>query len=112
MKVEHVKKNNVVVVLPKEKRLDAGVAADFKSKLSELVEKGQVNLVINLTEVDLVDSSGLGVLVSILKKVGDRGEIKICNLKEGVRSLFQLTRLDRVFSLYHSETEAVDSFKQ
>lgn len=111
MNVEHVQKNNVMVVLPKEKRLDAGVAADFKSKLAELVEQGHVNMVVNLTEVDLVDSSGLGVLVSVLKKVGDRGEIKMCNLKEGVRSLFRLTRLDRVFSLYHSETEAVESFK-
>jgi anti-sigma B factor antagonist len=112
MKVEHVQKNNVVVVLPNEKRLDASVAADFKSKLAELVEQGHVNLVINLSAVDLVDSSGLGVLVSVLKKVGNRGEIKVCNLKEGVRSLFQLTRLDKVFTLYHSEIEAVDSFNK
>ena len=112
MKVEHVQKDNVMVVLPKEKRLDAGVAAEFKSKLAELVEQGHVNMVINLDAVDLVDSSGLGVLVSVLKKVGSRGEVKLCNLKEGVRSLFQLTRLDRAFSLYHSETEAVDSFRK
>jgi anti-sigma B factor antagonist len=111
MKVEHVQKNGVMVIQPKEKRLDAGIAAGLKSKLAELVEQGHVNMVINLAEVDLVDSSGLGVLVSALKKVGSRGEIKICNLKEGVRSLFELTRLDKVFSLYHSESEAVDSFK-
>ena len=112
MKIEHVRKNNIVVVTPKEKRLDAGVAADFKSKLTELVEQGHVNMIIDLTEVDLVDSSGLGVLVSSLKRIGKRGEVKLCNLKEGVQSLFELTRLDKVFGLYHSEAEAIASFKK
>ena len=69
-------------------------------------------MIIDLTDIDLVDSSGLGVLVSSLKKIGNRGEVKLCNLKEAVQSVFELTRLDRVFGLYHSEAEALASFKK
>jgi anti-sigma B factor antagonist len=88
------------------------VAADFKSKLNELIEQGHANMIIDLTAVDLVDSSGLGVLVSTLKRIGNRGEVKLCNLKDAVRSVFELTRLDRVFGLYHSEAEAAASFRK
>ena len=112
MNIEHVRKDNIVVVTPKEKRLDAMVAADFKLKLNEMIEQGHVNMIIDLTDVDLVDSSGLGVLVSSLKRIGNRGEVKLCNLKDAVRSVFELTRLDRVFGLYHSEAEAAASFKK
>lgn len=112
MNIDHVRKDDIVVVTPKEKRLDAMVAADFKSKMSELIEQGHLNMIINLIEVDLVDSSGLGVLVSSLKRIGNRGEVKLCNLKDAVRSVFELTRLDRVFGLYHSESEAAASFKK
>ena len=112
MNIDHVRKDDIVVVTPKEKRLDAMVAADFKSKMSELIEQGHLNMIINLIEVDLVDRSGLGVLVSSLKRIGNRGEVKLCNLKDAVRSVFELTRLDRVFGLYHSESEAAASFKK
>ena len=111
MDIEHVEKNNVLVVTPKEKRLDVSAAPAFKQKMSQFVENGQVNIVVNLSKVDLIDSSGLGALVSVLKKVGKQGEIKVCQLKENIKSLFQLTRLDKVFEIYRTEDEAVESFE-
>jgi len=108
MKIEHVQKDKVLLVTPNESRLDAGVAQSFKSKMIEFVEAGHTNIVIDLSKVTLIDSSGLGVLVSILKKIGERGEIGLCGLRDNIKSLFQLTRLDKVFAMYHSEEEAVE----
>jgi anti-sigma B factor antagonist len=110
MKVEHVQKGKVLLVTPNESRLDAGVAQSFKSKMNELVEEGHADIVIDLSRVTLIDSSGLGVLVSILKKIGEKGEIRLCGLRDNIKSLFQLTRLDKVFAIYHSQEEAVESF--
>lgn len=110
MKVEHVQKGKVLLVTPNESRLDAGVAQSFKSKMSELVEAGHADIVIDLSKVTLIDSSGLGVLVSIMKKIGEKGEIRLCGLRDNIKSLFQLTRLDKVFAIYHSQAEAVESF--
>jgi anti-sigma B factor antagonist len=110
MKVEHVQKGKVLLVTPNESRLDAGVAQSFKSKMNELVEAGHADIVIDLSKVTLIDSSGLGVLVSILKKTGEKGEIRLCGLRDNIKSLFQLTRLDKVFAIYHSQEEAVESF--
>jgi anti-sigma B factor antagonist len=90
--------------------LNAATASEFRTKIINFVEDGNVNIVINLSEVDLIDSMGLGTLVSLLKKVSGRGEIRLCNLKENVKSLFHLTRLDKVFTLYRSEEEAIRSF--
>jgi anti-sigma B factor antagonist len=112
MKIEAFKEGGVLIVRPQEKRIDASIAKDFKSKLAEFVKNGNVNLVINLSEVDFIDSSGLGALVSTLKVIGNQGEIKLCEVKKEVKSIFELTRLDKVFSIYHSEKEAIDSFKE
>ena len=110
MHIDHAKKGNVLVIKPKEKRIDALIAPDFKSRMVEFVAQGNMGLVLNLSEVDLIDSSGLGVMVSVLKRLGNKGSMKLCNVKPDVRSLLELIQLDKVFLIYHSEQEAVDSF--
>ena len=112
MKIETLEQGDVLIVRPQEKRIDASIARDFKSKLSGFVKDGKVNLIIDLKEVEFIDSSGLGALVSTLKAIGDQGEIKLCRVKENVRSIFELTRLNKVFPIFHSEEEALDSFKK
>ncbi len=110
MKIEALKRNNILVVKPKEKRIDASIAKDFKSELLKFVSEGNFNLIINLSEVTFIDSSGLGALVSTLKAIRDQGQIKLCGVREEVKSIFELTHLDKVFPLFHSEQEALNSF--
>jgi anti-anti-sigma regulatory factor len=50
-------------------------------------------------------------MVLILRKIGTEGRIKLCKLKEGVRSIFELTRLDEVFEIHKSEEGALESLK-
>lgn len=62
---------------------------------------------LDLSEVDFIDSSGLGAIVSSLKAVGKQGNLIICGIGETVLSLFRLTRMDRVFQIVSSPEEAV-----
>jgi anti-sigma B factor antagonist len=49
--------------------------------------------------VQFIDSSGLGALVSALKRIGRVGHLKVCGLNESLRSMFELTRLNRVIPI-------------
>ena len=111
MEITQKKSDQALVVTPHVNKIDASVAVEFKRKLMELVEQGEDRLVLNLEEVDFIDSSGLGALVSVLKYTGPDGVIKLFAVKDGVRSIFELTRLDRVFDIHISEEGAVESMR-
>lgn len=87
------------IVSVQSSRLDASFVPQFKSELLELIQKGGKNIVIDLSLVKLVDSSGLGSLVSLLKALGGQGGISIRGASPSVLALFKLTRMDRVFSI-------------
>jgi len=89
------------------KRLDASVAVPFKEALLEIVRAGNSRVVLDMSGVEFVDSSGLGSLVSILKAVGSQGVLAVCGLRPTVHSLFKLTRMDKVFALYATSPDAV-----
>lgn len=110
MDIDTEEKNGILIVRPLEMRIDASNALEFKAAMMEIVGNGYVNLVVNLSALKFIDSSGLGVLVAILKTIGSRGEIKLCEARGDVASIFELTRLDEIFSFYHSESEAFNSF--
>ena len=101
------RERGVVVVAPTMKRLDASVAPAFKQEVVRLIEAGDLRLVLDLEGVQFLDSSGLGAIVSILKAVGNRGTLAVCNVRGAVLSLFQLTRMDRVFTLHATREDAV-----
>lgn len=102
---------NHVAVLSLAGRLDASSAKDVKEKVSSLSRENEVNLVIDMAGVDFIDSSGLGSLVSSLRTVNKLGgDIKISALQDQVRSVFELTRLHRIFGIYDDRTAAAMSF--
>ena len=68
-------------------------------------------LIINLTNVEFVDSSFLGAIVSGLKKVtAIKGDIKILGLQPPVRAMFELTRLYKVFEIFDNKQDVLNSF--
>jgi anti-sigma B factor antagonist len=107
MQIEDRKIGNVLVVKPLEKRIDAFSATAFKGKMIDWITGGSNRIVLDLSEVDFIDSSGLGVIVSSLKAVGKQGGLILCGIRETVLSLFRLTRMDRVFQIVSSPEEAV-----
>ncbi len=98
---------SVAVVVPKVRRLDASVAPAFRQAVVAAVEGGDRRVVLDLAGVEFLDSSGLGALISILKALGQQGALAVCAPNAAVMSLFRLTRMDRVFSIYPGRKEAL-----
>ncbi|MDX9786923.1 MAG: STAS domain-containing protein [Desulfobacterales bacterium] len=103
---------DVLIARPLEKRIDAATATEFKQKMSDWIDSGNRRIILNLSEVDFIDSSGLGAIISGLKKIGNEGNLVICGVKETVMSLFRLTRMNRVFDIFPSEEEAVSALSE
>ena len=102
-----------VVIRPKMSRVDIEVAGQFRAALLQLVEQGHRRLVVDMSEVSFIDSSGLGALVSALKalKTQERnGDIRLASVQQPVVALLEIIRLQRVFSSYPSVDQAVGSF--
>ena len=113
METKVFEQNGAAVVVPAGPRLDAEVAGEFRTTLLRLIEGGHRNLIIDLPGVEFIDSSGLGALVSALKRVkqSDRnGDIRLANVRPPVLAVLEIIRLHRVFSRYPSVDEAVQSF--
>ncbi len=109
LKIE--KKNEIVIIYVKEERLDAHNSGDLKIEMQRLFEEGNKNVLVDLHDVRFIDSSGLGALVSGFKNaISHHGNLKLSALQTQVKSMFELTRLHRVFEIYVSVAEALDNF--
>jgi anti-sigma B factor antagonist len=97
----------VLVARACDQRVDARLAGEFKQQLLALVEAGHPRIALDLSEVDFIDSSGLGAIVGALKQVSGRGDLVIFGVKPAVMNLFRLTRMDKVFRLFPAEADAV-----
>ncbi len=97
----------ICVVDPSVERLTAANATTFKEEVFALIEDHLDRLVIDLTGVSFIDSSWIGALVGLLKRVGTRGEVVVCGLSGSVQQMFKITRMDRVFSSYRDRDAAV-----
>ena len=109
LKVEE--KNNVTIIYVKEERLDAHNSTELKEKIHELFEGLKKNILVDLTDVRFIDSSGLGALVSGFKNASShQGSLKLSSLQPQVKSMFELTRLHRVFEIFANSAEALENF--
>lgn len=111
MNLKTEEKNDVLIIFVKEERLDAHNSNDLKVKMQQLFEGGKKHLLVDLTDVRFIDSSGLGALVSGFKNaISHHGSLKLSSLQPQVKSMFELTRLHRVFEIFGSTAEALDNF--
>lgn len=102
----------ITVLFVREDRLDANNSEELKAELRRLFESGTKDLIIDLKEVLFIDSSGLGVLVSGYKNSSTlHGSLKLSNLQSQVKSMFELTRLHRVFDIFTTVDDALRSYK-
>ena len=107
MNLDQHQEGPVLVVRILDKRLDARAAPDLKRQIAGLIGDGHLPIALNLGVVEFIDSSGLGTLVSILKQIGDGGDLAIASARETITTMFKLTRLDRVFRMYGSDGDAL-----
>lgn len=96
------------VVLVVRGEADLHVAPELKSRVTSVLDRGLRAMVIDLSEVTFVDSTMLGVLLGALKRMkASSGEVRVVVAKREIRRVFQLTLLDRVFSLDPTRDEAL-----
>lgn len=107
MQIEDRKEGNVLIAKVLDGRLDAKIALEFKEKMNGLINKGARSIVLDLSEVDFIDSSGLGAIVSSLKVLGRSGDFVISGTSDTVNTMFKLTRMDKVFRMFNTEDEAL-----
>lgn len=86
-------------------------APSFKAFIDNLIAQNRILLILNLDEVDYIDSSGLGVLITCMKQLAKTGGmLKIGGMSESVQRVFKIMQSSNIFEIYNTEAEAVKSF--
>jgi len=100
-----------VTILALKGRITVGEVSPVREKIAALLAEGRTQIVLDLGEVDYIDSTGLGNLVisfTQVKKAG--GALKLSHLNKRNVELLALTRLHTIFEVFADETDAVNSF--
>ena len=110
MKIQERKLNDITV-LDLDGAFALGGNADFKYYIEDTITSGSRRLLINLSKVSYMDSSGLGELVSAYTQMQKAsGQMKLLNLSKRLNHLLVITKLITVFEIFVSESEAIASF--
>ena len=112
MKIERSMVTNKYPVLRLYGELDLNSVPEVRRAIRGLIDENQVNFIINLSNLEFIDSSGLGVLVGGLARVREKqGEIKIACSNRRILRVFEMTRLTQLFEIYADEDAAVRDFE-
>jgi anti-sigma B factor antagonist len=108
MEIGVEKMDGVTVVRLEGERATLQNAWEFRNALSELVDRGENRVVVDLSPVNFADSSFLGVLIHFFKILVRRdGELKVVGLNSNLRILFEMANLTRLFDIYETVDDAL-----
>jgi anti-anti-sigma factor len=106
-----VTQNGEITLVEVEGQLIVGNRQELKQQVLEQLENGDRKFVIDFAKTGYIDSSGLGVLVSLSKKIREQGgELRLSSLNEDLRTLFELTKLDTLFRIADTKEQALEGF--
>ncbi len=108
--LNHIQGEGVLVIQVQEDNLDASNVRAFRDGMQALI-KDKTRVVLDMSNLKFVDSSGLGALISCLRETnGRKGDFRLSNMSRSVLALFELMRMHRVFSIHETADGAVASF--
>jgi anti-sigma B factor antagonist len=111
MGLSDTKSSSGVVIVKVEGQLVVGNRNELKEHLQRMLEKGERRFLIDFAETGYIDSSGLGALVALARKVREEGgDLRLSGLNEDLRSLFELTKLDTLFTITDTPDQALATF--
>ncbi len=111
MGFSQTKDQSGVAVLQVEGQLIVGNRQELKDLVQGTLDRGERRLLIDFSQTGYIDSSGLGALVSISRRIREAGgELRLSGLNEDLRSLFELTKLDTLFTIADTPQQALASF--
>ncbi|MCA1743086.1 MAG: STAS domain-containing protein [Desulfonatronovibrio sp.] len=99
------------LVIPRTKSIDASMAEEFKKKMEDIVNSRSSLIVLDMQDVNFIDSTALGLLIATYKNLNKDQNLIICNISEGIQGILKLTRLDKFFTLFSSKESAFKAFK-
>ena len=93
---------DLLIVHAKEDRIDAAVAIQFKDRMRDLLDCAASRVLLDLSQVGFLDSSGLGAVVAVRKLLGPDRRLELSGLTPAVEKVFRLTRMDGIFTIHAS----------
>lgn len=106
-----LRKQADVTIVDVEGQLIVGNRQELKQRMLDELDRGERKFLVDFEKTGYIDSSGLGVLVSVSKKIREQGgALKLANLNDDLRTLFELTKLDTLFEIADSRQRALESF--
>jgi len=100
-------RHGINVITVNEARIDASVAIKFKDTMRALTETGPAHVILDLSGVDFVDSSGLGAIVAAMKQLSRDKQMDLAGLTPNVDKVFRLTRMDSIFTIHENAADPV-----
>jgi len=106
-----IERRGDTLVLRLPAQLTVANRQELKQQVVDELDRGERRFVIDLAGTLYIDSSGLGVLVSLSKKIREQGgELRLANLNDDLKTLFELTKLDTLFQISDTRDRALSSF--
>ena len=95
-------RDGLLVVRALDSRIDAAVAIQFKEHMRDLIKAAPSRVMLDLSGVTFLDSSGLGAVVAVMKLLGPDRRLELTGLTPTVEKVFRLTRMDTIFIIHRS----------
>lgn len=107
MSLTSMQSGDARVITVSADRIDAAMAIQFKEDMRAETEGGPDRIILDLSAVNFIDSSGLGAIVASMKQLGADRKLDLAGLTPVVDKVFRLTRMDTVFNLFASLDDAL-----
>lgn len=111
MKLDCTMTSDLLIVRVREQRIDAAGAIDFKDRMRDLTADNQCRVMLDLSDVTFIDSSGLGAVVAVRKSLGPDRPLDLAGLTPAVEKVFRLTRMDTVFTIHPAVPDLAGNFR-
>jgi len=104
---------SITILAPKGYLTGGDETAELEQTIKSLIESGNRNLIINLSDTQFLNSTALGVLISAHTSYVKRdGQVKLCSVDKRIENIFVITKLSMVFDVYSTEEQAIASFAE
>ncbi|MBD3377055.1 anti-sigma factor antagonist [candidate division KSB1 bacterium] len=111
MELQHRIANDIVIVSLSGKMMGGPDAAQLVDLLHDFLERGRKKFIVDLSGVDVMNSSGLGILINALTTVkNQQGQLKLASVTDKIKHLFTITKLGQVFEIHETVDSATNSF--
>jgi anti-sigma B factor antagonist len=111
--VDHNETNGITIVRLSGKILGGQDSLTVNRLMVDLIDQGKTNVIVDLGDVELMNSSGLGIIIQSANHLKSKnGQLKLANIAEKIQSLLVITKLNTVFETYSTVDEAIKSFAQ